>query len=99
MKTITVKVKTKELEARIVELEELVQNVNDEVDALCGNTERIDEIISYWNAHHPTDMIFSSTTNNKKQYAMSDEAWKKATHMPHPRDKVRKFNPSTGEVE
>ena len=91
--------KTKELEARIVELEEHVQDVNDEVDALCGNTERIDEIISYWNAHHPTDMIFSSTTNNKKQYAMSDEAWKKATHMPHPRDKVRKFNPSTGEVE
>lgn len=77
--------KLKELEARIVELEELNQELNDELDAVLSKVYVIDEIVGAWNSAHPEARIEPpNPPHDNRRYAMTDEEWKKATRLPHP---------------
>lgn len=87
--------KIQKLEARINELENKISDLDDIFD-VAG---KLEQLIALWNEKHPNDQIFSHRKRPISDYTMTDQEWKEATRVPHPREWKKKFDPSTGEFQ
>lgn len=96
--------KIQKLEARINELSKdrlmlmkKVEELESDFDNLFGVADRLEKLIALWNEKHPNDQIFTHRKRPMSDYTMTDQEWKEATRVPHPRGK--KFDPSRGEFQ
>jgi len=91
--------KIQKLEARIKELESIVRRLDNSLDDIFDFSDRIEKLIALWNEKHPNDQIFRHRRRPISDYTMTDQEWKEATRVPHPRERSKKFDPSTGEFQ
>jgi len=98
--------KIQKLEARINELSKdrlmlmkKVEELESDFDNLFGVADRLEKLIALWNEKHPNDQIFTHRKRPMSDYTMTDQEWKEATRVPHPREWKKKFDPSTGEFQ
>jgi len=89
-----------ELEKKVSELEDALDRVNDDLDNALNIANKVEDIIAAWNDRHPDDTIHVAQRRRPaSDYAMTDQEWKEATRVPHPREWKKKFDPTTGEFE
>ena len=80
---------------KVDELENKVNNLDDPFDVVG----RLEQLVALWNEKHPNDQIFTHRKRPISDYTMTDQEWKEATRVPHPRERKNKFDPSTGEFQ
>lgn len=91
--------KQRELKEEISDLENQLNKANDDLDHALNTDGRLEQLIALWNEKHPNDQIFTHRKRPMSDYAMTDQEWKEATRVPHPREWKKKFDPSTGEFQ
>jgi chromosome segregation ATPase len=86
---------------RISEQDDLINQLNDDLDYALSMANKVEELIAFWNAHHPGDKITigQRTRRPESDYAMTDDEWKERTLVLHPREWKNKFDPTTGEFQ
>ena len=94
------------LEARINELSKdrlmlmkKVDELESDLNHALNTDGRLEQLIALWNEKHPSDPIFTHRKRPMSDYTMTDQEWKEATRVPHPREWKKKFDPSTGEFQ
>lgn len=91
--------KVSTLEDEVSTLEDALNRVNDDLDHALNIANKLEQLIALWNEKHPNDQIFTHRRRPMSDYTMTDQEWKEATRVPHPREWKKKFNPSTGEFQ
>lgn len=89
----------KEQADELSEVEEQLNNVNDDLDIALSIVNKLEQLIALWNEKHPNDQIFTHRKRPMSDYTMTDQEWKEATRVPHPREWKKKFDPTTGEFQ
>lgn len=82
------KTELRELTERVSEQDDLINQLNDELDYALSMAYKVDDIIAAWNNRHPNDTIHTKKERRPaSDYAMTDQEWKEATRVPHPRER------------
>ena len=95
------KTELKELADKVSEQDDLIKQLNEELEHSLEMAKKIDEIIAAWNNQESIDDFIHLPRRRRpaSDYAMTDQEWKEATHVPHPREWKKKFDPTTGEFQ